>query len=300
MGKKQVEAGWFDYVVYHIITVFFLLLGRIPPKTAARIADMVGRLWFALDRRHRRVAIENLTMVYGNEMSPDEIRHFALQVFKSLSLIVFEIGWSLHLDKARMRRHFRFYGLHHLHLARKKGSGTLILTAHIGNWELLVAAAGMIGLPVNAVYRPFDFKPLDMFFETIRGRSGASLFPKKMAVRKILRSLRRNEGVGILLDQSTSISKSVLVDFFGRPASTSKGLALLARTTGAPVIPAFFVRENGFFSIKFGPEIPFLKTGNTKADIRENTQLYNRVIESIIMEHPEQWFWIHRRWKSRT
>lgn len=300
MKKSHSGAHRLDIIIYYIIFQAFALLGRIPRSMAFRFAQWIGRLWFVVDMRHRKVAIENLSMIYGDTMSSSEIRHLACRVFCSLSNIVFEIGWSLYLNDARLRKYFRFQGMHHLHVARKKRKGVLILTAHIGNWELLMKAAGMIGFSVSAVYRPFDFKPLDMFFSHLRSSSGTKLFPKKKAMRKIMRSLKNNELVGILLDQHAGRAASVPVNFLGIEAGTSKGLALLAKSTGAPVVPAFLIREDGFFNVRFGQELSFIETGDNDFDIRENTRLYNQMIEAIILKYPEQWFWVHRRWKTRS
>jgi len=298
--KRKSAAGLFDIALYRLIRGIFSLLGRIDPVRAGRIADRIGAMWFAMDGRHRKVAMDNLAMAYGDALPPDAIRPMARRVFGQISRIVFEIGWSIHLDQRAFQKRFRIYGMDHIRTARKKNRGVLILTAHIGNWELLAAAAALLGIPVSAVYRPLEFRALDLFFADIRSREGARLYPKKQAMRGILRGLRNNEAVGILLDQHAGSSVGVPVDFFGRPASTNAGLALVARRTGAPVVPAFLVREkDGHYSVLFGPEVPLVHTGDSRRDILENTRLYNRALESVIRKYPEQWFWVHRRWKLR-
>lgn len=300
MEKRKSSAGLFDKALYRLICGIFSLLGRIDPVRAGGIADRIGAIWFALDGRHRQVAMDNITIAYGDALPPDEIRRMARRVFGHISRIVFEIGWSMHLDAETFRKHFRIYGADHIRAARRKNRGVLILTAHIGNWELLITAAAMLGIPVSAVYRPLNPVALDLFFAEIRSRTGARLYPKKNAMRGILQGLRNNEAVGILLDQHAGSSVGMPVDFFGRPASTNAGLALVARRTGAPVVPAFLVREkDGRYCVLFGPEVPFIHTGDSRQDIRENTQLYNRALESVIRKYPEQWFWVHRRWKLR-
>ncbi len=301
MEKRKSVPGLFDRALYRLIRCIFLLLGRIDPDRAGRIADRIGGIWFALDGRHRKVTMGNLSAAYGDGLSPEATRRMARRVFCHICRIVFEIGWSMHLGERRFVKHFRIYGADHIRAARKKDRGVLILTAHIGNWELLIAAAAMMGIPVSAVYRPLDLAALDLFFSDTRSRSGARLYPKKEAMRGILRGLRNNEAVGILLDQHAGSSVGVPADFFGRPASTNMGLALMARRTGAPVIPAFLVREkDGLYSVLFEPEVPFINTGDSRRDILENTQLYNRALESVIRKYPEQWFWVHRRWKLKN
>ncbi len=140
---------------------------------------------------------------------------------------------------------------------------------------------------------------MDRFFADIRARYGAKLYPKSRAMRKILRSMRNKELVGFLLDQNTNVQSGVFVDFFGKPACTHNGMAVIALGTDAPVISAFLVREGTGFRVEFGPEIPLIRTGNKEKDIVENTRQYNRVLESIILRYPDQWFWVHRRWKTR-
>ena len=182
-------------------------------------------------------------------------------------------------------------------LHKKKQKGVFLLTAHMGNWEFLPITAAMIGLQAGTIYRPLDFLPLEQFVKYIRTRFGAKVIPKRHSTRTILKSLKHEESVGILLDQSTHRDKGVFVDFFGRRTCTNKGLALLALKTGAPVIPVFQVREKSGFRANFLPEVPLIKTGDITKDVEANTLQYNRVIETFIRRYPDQWFWVHRRWK---
>ncbi len=280
------------------ISAVFSVLGVIPRDTAAHIAGLLGRIWFVIDKRHRDVALSNLSQVYAGAKSPAQIRALARQVFKNLVMILFEIGWSLRLNKKEFSRYFHIYGLHQLDAAYKKGRGVLVLTAHIGNWEFLSLVAGMLGYPMSAVYRPFDFAPLDDFFVGLRSRYGVKLFPKTSATRSVLRSLKNKELVGILLDQNTGVHRGVFADFLGRSACTNKGLAILALATGAPVVPVFLIREKDGFRVEFGAEIPLINTGDRSSDIAANTAQYNRIIASRILRYPDQWFWVHRRWKT--
>lgn len=277
----------------------FFLIGLIPLKTSYRLADALGRIWFAFDYRHREVALANLQLAFGDRMSQAQIRSLGRSVFCNLARIIFEIGWSLHLKQEDIRKHFRFRGLDNLYSALRRNRGVLGITAHIGNWELLLTAAAGIGHPISATYRPLRFKPLDMFFSALRSRDGASLIRKKRGMRKVLHSLRNNNIVGMMLDQNSLLSEGVFAEFFGVPACTNKGAALLARKTGVPVLPVFLVRENDFFRVEFGPEMPHIKTGDKINDIEAATRNYNKVIEDIVRKYPEQWFWVHRRWKNR-
>ena len=161
-------------------------------------------------------------------------------------------------------------------------------------------AQALKGTPFGIVVRPLDNPYLEKAVSGIRTRYGNFLIDKKNGMREILRTLDRGGLVGILLDQNVSRREGVFVDFFGRPACTNKGLALIARKTGAPVIPAF-TRRSGLsrHDIIVGEEVPLVDTGDRDADIAANTQAYTRIIEDFIRDNPDCWFWMHRRWNTR-
>ena len=277
----------------------FTLLGLLPRGAAVMLCRTAARLWFALDRRHRRIAINNLTYVFGYEKSPDEIRGMARHVFVNIVWILYEIGWAYRTPSRKIERCIRFSGLPHLRQALEKGRGVLVLTGHLGNWELLVNAAAMLGYPANIVYRPLDSKGMDLFFRKLRGRYNARLLPKDRAIRPILKALRQGELVEFMFDQHPRRKQGVFVDFFGKPACTHAALALMALRTGAPVLPMFLVREGRRYRVVIGPELPLIDTGDRERDVAANTRRYNQALESIIRRYPEQWFWVHRRWKKQ-
>jgi len=287
----------FNKIAYGMIDKSTRTIGLIPRKWSYFIGNFLGQLWFGFDKRHRHVALDNLAHAFGDKMTPVEIKRLARQVFKNVAQIIFEIGWSMRLSDEDFDTYFSINGLSNLQTAQKKQRGVLLLTAHIGNWELLPVTAAMINLQAGIIYRPLDFLALEKFMKYIRIRFGAKVIPKRHSTRKILKSLKQEESVAILLDQSTHRNKGVFVDFFGRKTCTNKGLALLALKTGAPVVPVFMVREKSGFRANFLPEVPLIKTGDIPKDVEANTLQYNRVIETFIRRYPDQWFWVHRRWK---
>jgi len=286
-------------IFYNAAEIFFRFIGLVPRKSAIRISGFLGKVLFLVDRKHRKIALDNLMYAFGHQKSTYEIRFLAKQVFINLVQVVFEVGWSLQLDERRLVKHFKMDGFRHLKKAYEKGRGVLVLTAHCGNWEFLAVAGSMIEYPVSMVVRPLDFKPLDRFFINLRSRFGGKIIPKQRSLRAILRSLDRKEMVVLLMDQNVDWYEGVFVDFMGHRACTSKGLALLALKTGAPVVSVFMVREKSGFRAEFGPEIFTVKTGDKQKDIEINTQEYNRVIENFIRRYPDQWFWVHQRWKTK-
>jgi KDO2-lipid IV(A) lauroyltransferase len=275
------------------------LIGLVPRKLAQRIAVLLGRVLFSVAKKHRDIAMDNLTYAFGHEKQPEEIEKIARQVFINLVKVVFEVGWSLHLKESQFADHFKIDGFHHMKNAYEKGKGVLALTAHFGNWELFPIIGAIIKFPINIVVRPLDFKPLDHFIFNLRTRFGGKIIPKERSIHTIIRSLHRGEIVVLLMDQNVDWYEGVFVDFMGHRACTSKGLALLALKTGAPVVPVFMVRETSGFRAEFRPEMVTVKTGDRQKDIETNTQEYNRVIENFIRRYPDQWFWVHQRWKTK-
>jgi KDO2-lipid IV(A) lauroyltransferase len=290
-----------NYTTFRILKGLFYLLGSVPRQPAQRLSEMLGRLWYRADNRHRCITLDNLTRAFGREKSRAEIERIARRVFKNIIQIVFEIGWSLHLSPQDFSRYFRIENK----LVELKNTpskrGILILTGHVGNWELMPIISAMTEHTANVLYRPMDYAPLELFFAQNRSRFGARLISKDGSLLRVFKALKRRESVVMLLDQNVGWHKGVFVDFFGRRACTSYGLAFIALKTGAPVVPVFVVRnaDGDGFTAEIGPEIPLLRTGDHQKDLEENTQRYNDALEAVIRRHPDQWFWVHRRWKTR-
>lgn len=299
MTEKAGHLSKVEKVAFSMIQQCFSMLGLVSRKNAYRISAFSGQLLCRLDRKHRTIAIGNLTQAFGGEKTPSEMATIAREVFTNLFLILFEIGWLARLDPRDVRRQIKISGWHDFRNTLRRGKGALVLLAHAGNWELLSAVSPLVGVPVNVLYRPLDFKPLNLFFKTIRSRFGTQLVSTRRSAREVLRALSRGEVVGVLMDQNVDWYEGVFADFFGRRAATNKGFALLALKTGAPVIPLFMIREKNGFRVEIWPEVPLIKTGDRTTDVDRNTQQYNDVIERFVRRHPTQWFWVHQRWKTR-
>jgi len=297
--KRNVLSAGKLKIVDALVAGGFRLMGGIPPDCARTIGNRLGDMWFAFDRSRRRVALESLQQVFGAQRSASEIRSLARRVFRNLSRIIFEVSWAMQMDEKRFRRYVTICGLHHYRQAIARKRGVLLMTAHCGNWELLTLVAAITRHPVGIVYRPFDFKPLDRFFRAFRSRFGAQMIPAAHAMRKIMRKLRNGDAVAILFDQNVDWYEGVFVDFFGRRACTNKGLALLALQTGAPVVPVFMRRVARGFVAEIGPEVPLARSGDKIRDIETHMRRCNQVLEDFVRRYPDQWFWVHRRWKTK-
>jgi len=164
---------------------------------------------------------------------------------------------------------------------------------------LLITGSIKVGYPTHGIYRKFDFKPLERLILEIRQRFGMNMIPIRGASRTIDATLRRGEVIGTLLDQNVDWYKGVWVDFFGKPACTNNGLAALVLRTNSPVVPGFIMREGDKYTIRFLPEVPVVKTGDRIKDIEKNTQNFTKAIELMVRQNPEQYFWVHNRWKTK-
>lgn len=293
------DSNRFNVLMFRMIRLLFRIIGLIPRKWAIRFANSLGLLWYGIDKKHRRITIENLSRAYGNEKSPDQIRELSKNVFQNIMQIPFEIGWSFSLNADNWHKHFRIEGLSKIKSIYARGGGVFLLTAHVGNWELLPLFALIAGIEAHMIYRPLDFKPLDLFFLWLRTRYGGKVIPLRKATPKIVKAVENGELVVFLTDQSADWYDGVYVDFFGRMTCTNKGLAMMAEKTGTPVAPVFTAREGEQFYIEFQDEIPMSETGDRIKDMEANTQAYNDRIENFIRRYPEQWFWLHRRWKHK-
>jgi KDO2-lipid IV(A) lauroyltransferase len=274
--------GW---ILAHLPSSVGLAAGR-------RLGDV---LWWALPRR-RAVVLDNLERSFGGERSPAELRRLGRRSFQHVGMNVVEVCRYVLRPTHVMLSRVRVEGREQLEAAAAHGRGVLILTAHFGNWELLAAAHGLTGLPLSIVTRPLDHPLLDDLAARFRRRSGAELIVKRQAVREVLTALRRKRMVGILLDQNATRAEGVFVPFFGSLACTSKGLALLALRTGAPVVPVFLRREpHGRHCMDVGTALPPPEDGQ----VTSYTTTFNRVLEAAIRRAPEQWLWMHDRWRTR-
>ena len=224
----------------------------------------------------------------------------ARDCYKNLGIVAAEFFDILSITRDNISNWLEVEGLENYLRAHEKNKGILSFTGHFGNWEIGAAAFAFLCNPVNIVYRTLDNPVIGNIVDRVRSHTGNKLLPKGGAARRIIRLLEKNENIGILIDQNVSWREGVFVDFFGRPASTTKGLAALALQTGAPVLPSFISRmKDGKYRLVIGPEVEIARTGDYDRDILENTQRFTNIVEDNVRRYPEQWFWLHQRWKTK-
>jgi KDO2-lipid IV(A) lauroyltransferase len=287
-----------EQIAYTLIVLLTRGIGSLPPGWGLGIGAGLGHLSYRLLRSRRKVTLKNLRSAYP-EKSDQEINAIALAVFRNMGKLFYEICWFTCMDDEELLGRVAISGMEHIEAAYEKGRGVLVLTAHFGNWELMPVLGAHLKHPCSYVYRPLDAAPLEKFLARTRTRYGGTKIPKKRSFRKILKFLDQKGLVFLLMDQNVRRQEGVFVPFFNNLAATNKGLALLALKTGAPVVPIFLLREETGFKGLILPEVPQINTGDKEKDIEANTLAYNRVIESVVRRYPEQWFWVHRRWKTR-
>ena len=287
--------------VQQMAEFFTDMAATLPLKFTWRLADSLGRIWFQVDKRHRQIALSNLKIAWGDELSENERRTIARRNFMHLTRVLLELPHLRRLSSDDLDGFVSFHGIEHFANALAKGRGVLLLASHFGNWELMALAFSLRYHPINIVVRPLDNPFLDNLLSNIRTRGGNQLIPKRGSVRKMLHLLAAGDAVALLLDQNSAWYEGVFVPFFKEIACTNKALSTIALRTGAPVIPAFNVRQpDGSYQIFCQPEIVLGKSGDIIRDVEENTAKFNKIIETYVRCYPEQWFWVHRRWKTRS
>jgi KDO2-lipid IV(A) lauroyltransferase len=271
----------------------------IPLGLRKKLFISAFRLFYHCSAKQRLIALHNLRCAYP-EKSVDEIVAIAKGVYRHVAIVAAEFFELPYITKETLSEWVEFEGLENFNDALTQNKGILSVVAHFGNWELMPIALPMAAQPMHIVYRPLDSSILDDMMAWVRTLHGNTLIEKEGAAKKILRLLRENQAVGILSDQNVAAREGVFVDFFDRPACTTVGTAILAMRTGAPVLPAFMARmANGKYRFIIKPPVEISVTGDNKADILTNTQRFTRIIEDIVREYPDQWFWIHQRWKTK-
>ena len=194
-----------------------------------------------------------------------------------------------------------YQGFENFEAAEKRGKGVLLLTAHLGGWEVGSFFHSLMGHPMQIVVRPLDHPDVDALVTRYRGLHGNSMIGKKEFARGLIGAMRRNETVGILMDTNMTPPQGVFVDFFGIPACTASGLARIAQHTDATVVPAFTIWDAVLrkYRVEFDRPVELARSGDDEADTIANTARFTQVIERYVRRYPEQWLWVHRRWKTR-
>lgn len=269
-------------------------LSAIPRSASESLAGFYTRLLDLAIPRLRRAAMRNLAIALP-ERSTEEHTRIVDGVFRNIARVLVAMARFPVIDKTNVAEWIRYEGYEHFERGLERGKGVLFATAHLGNWELSAFSHALMSQPMHVVVRPLDNVRIDRLVEARRAASGNHLIAKKDFARSILHALKSNEAVGILIDQNAGLSDGVFVDFFGIPACAGAGFMKIAARSGATVIPGFALwsEVERRYILRFYP--PLEISGDTARD----TQTLHTKLEEVIREYPDQWLWLHRRWKTR-
>src|SRR5579875_600264 len=276
------------------------VLGTVPRRLARAVGAGLGMTAWLLVPRLRKVGRRNLELAFP-ERSAAERERILRASFRSLGWQLAEFAQMSRYRAEQAKQFIRYEGLENYLAARAKGKGVLVLTGHLGAWELSSFYHSLCGMPLALVIRRLDNPLVDRFVNHVRSMHGNRVIHKDDFARGLLTAMHQGETVGILMDTNMTPPQGVFVPFFGVDACTASGLARVALRTDAAVLPGFLLwhDDERKYVLHFGPELTLVRTGNAAADIQANTALFAQTTEEYIRHYPEQWLWVHRRWKTR-
>jgi len=291
-----------ETITYRLIKAVLRIASIVPRKILVLAAYPLGMLWYILDHYHRDIAFDNMLKAFDDEWDEPRCRRTVRSNFVQLFRVALELPSLLRINARNLDSFVEISGEEYVKEALAKKPGVLFLTAHLGNWELMALATSVrYRFPFDVMVRPLDFKPMDRMLTEIRSRTGNIVLEKDKSAGVVGELLQKSGKIGILLDQNSSWYDGVYVPFFGRTACTNKGLAIFAIRYGATVLPAFNIRlRDGRYRIIFGPPVSLIRTGDISRDVVENTKLFNDIIEKHIRLAPDNWLWVHRRWRIKA
>ncbi len=279
---------------------FIKILGILPRPLSRAFAIALSQLVYLLHFRLRQVGMRNLAMVFPEKSNAERARILRGE-FTSLGRQLAELCQFPRYALENVNQVVVYDGLENYERAYARGKGVLFLTAHFGGWELSAFAHSLHGHWLHVVMRPMDNVYLDRMIRRYRTMHGNQTVDKDDFVRGLLAAMKAGEVVGILMDTNMTPPQGIFVNFFGIPACTASGLARIALRTDAAVVPGFTIwdAELGKYRLRFDPALELIRTGELEADIAANTQMFTKVIEDYVRKYPDQWLWVHRRWKTR-
>ncbi|MGI9103607.1 MAG: lysophospholipid acyltransferase family protein [Terriglobales bacterium] len=285
---------------YALVWPVVKLVGLLPRPLSRALAILIAGAVYHLHRRLRRVGLRNLELAFP-EMPLRQRRKILRGVYVSLGRQLGEFCRFPSYTRENAAQVALYEGFENYDTAHRRGKGVLFLTAHLGGWEIGSFVHSLHGHPLRIVVRALDNPYLNALVERYRTLHGNSTFDKQDFARGLLSAMKAGETVGLLMDQNMTPPAGVFVNFFGVPACTASGIARVALRTEAAVVPAFTIWDSVLrkYRITFAPALNLEKTGDDEGDVIAATQQFNNVLEEYVRRYPDQWLWVHRRWKTR-
>ena len=296
MSKSNLQINLEYLVARSLLAVF----GWLPMRAALSLGATLGRGIYYCSGRLRRTGQRNLELAFP-DLTFTERRRLLHGCFENLGRLLGVFSQFQTADTKTLQDIVECEGLENIDTARQSGRGVILFTGHVGAWELSSFALSLFGYPLSFLVRRIDNPKIEKLVDERRERLGNRTIDKRSAAREMLQILRGGGTLGILIDLNTLDREGIFVDFFGVPASTTFMLAKLAWRTDAAVLPVFvpWDRERGRFLLKIDEPLTVERSGDDEDDVRRLTQLFTGVVEKYVRRYPDQWLWIHRRWKTR-
>lgn len=289
-----------EWMQYAVAWTLIKMLGVLPRGMARGAAAAGARMLLVVMTKLKKTAEFNLRLAFP-DWTEAQRRSTLKKMTRNLGWMAAEFARLPDYTKENIANVVILDGHENFLAGQSRGKGVLYLTGHIGAWELSSFAHALYGFPLHYMARPLDNKRVDALVNQYRGLSGNKPIFKNESARMMLRILKGAGTIGILADQNTLPDEGTFVDFFGTPACTTTGIARVALHTGAAVVPGYAAWDENLrkYRLRFEPPVELVRTGEGERDIAENTQRFAKVIEEIVRKYPEQWVWIHARWKTR-
>lgn len=289
-----------DRAVYQVVMVFGWVCRLLPQKWAMSLGTAIGKLFYRILKKRRQIALNNLQIAFGNDMEEERRRELCKASFINLSKTIIEFMGFTQLNPDNIWNEVSVEGREHLDAALDKGKGVIVVLTHFGNWEFLSLVWGVL-IPNRATAIAFPLKNELLNAYVCRNREHLSLklIPRENAIRATLRALKNNEAVGFFADQNAG-EQGVFIDFFGKPASTSRAPVTIALKTGTPILFTLDIRQpNDQHHVYISPPMYLKPSGDIETDVKEYTTQLVKELEKYIQKYPEQWLWLHNRWKTQ-
>ena len=284
-------------IEYLALSLFIKLIGLLNISTVRKAAVLIADFAFFAVPVRKKVVLDNLSKAYGNSKTYIELTRIAKDTYRQFAKTFLEIMLFPKISSGQLQDMFEFRNTAVLDDALKKGKGAILVGAHYGNWELMGAAVAL-KYPLTFVVGEQTNHMVDDLLNSFRKEKGVKTIPLKFALRGVMKTLKNNEFAAIISDQDAH-ENGFFVDFFSRPASTPKAAAMFSIRAGCPLITGHCIRKGGGYIVVFDKIEPPAPSGSEEDDARALTALYTARIESYVREHPDHWFWMHKRWKTR-
>ena len=285
-----------EFLLFQITKAPLSILSR---KLCLSLGQTLGLTFYYLDKRHRQIALSNLKIAFGKELSASELKKIARNSFMHFGKTFMDIIKLPHLGEEKRNALINVEGEENLHKALREKKGALLFSAHYGSWEIAPFFLSKKG-KLSVIARPLDNKLLEKELLKLRTRQGSHVIYKHQAAKKILQSLRGKDMVAFLIDQNVLRQQAVFVDFFGKKAATTPSLAAFFLRTKSPLIPVFcYPTSSHAYHLKIFSPLSITLGGNYNQEVLKITQICTKIIEIQIRKNPDYWFWFHNRWKTR-